>query len=236
MGARSRSPAQVPGGPSHACRVRRPAAPIPAWTALLHLPPCRSLHEGCLIDAPEADAVHTGTPRAPGPGVVWRNRVLSGQAAARASPEPRDPPLRHGTQLAHIGCERLRTQRRSVTDTLGPVHLSHRASDIRALAGPLGRASDAEHSVRGCYRGTRCEPGWLRRHAGIGRSAVYRSVCSAGRASGVITLSPEFQGACWRALFEPGSGSLAGGIVGRMHPDDRRPQVKTGAAQVAAPT
>src|SRR2546429_2735075 len=29
-----------------------------------------------------------------------------------------------------------------------------------------------------------------------------------------------------------GSGPLAGGIVGRVHRDDRRPQVKTGAAQV----
>jgi hypothetical protein len=33
-----------------------------------------------------------------------------------------------------------------------------------------------------------------------------------------------------------GSGSLAGGIVGRVHRDGRRPQVKTGAARVAAPT
>jgi len=33
-----------------------------------------------------------------------------------------------------------------------------------------------------------------------------------------------------------GSGSLDGGIVGRVHRDDRRPEVETGAPQVAAPT
>jgi hypothetical protein len=33
-----------------------------------------------------------------------------------------------------------------------------------------------------------------------------------------------------------GSGSLAGGIVGRVHRDDRRPEVETGAPLVAAPT
>ena len=32
------------------------------------------------------------------------------------------------------------------------------------------------------------------------------------------------------------SGSLACGIVGRVHRDDRRPEVETGAPQVAAPT
>ena len=37
------------------------------------------------------------------------------------------------------------------------------------------------------------------------------------------------------AVLSLGSGSLAGG-VGPVHRDDRRPEVKTGAVQVAAPT
>jgi hypothetical protein len=54
--------------------------------------------------------------------------------------------------------------------------------------------------------------------------------------SGVITLSPECQGLAGVLCLSLGSGSLAGGIVGRVHRDDRRPEVETGAAQVAAPT
>jgi len=55
-------------------------------------------------------------------------------------------------------------------------------------------------------------------------------------ASGVITLSPECQGLAGVLCLSLGSGSLAGGIVGRVHRDDRRPEVETGAPQVAAPT
>jgi hypothetical protein len=63
-----------------------------------------------------------------------------------------------------------------------------------------------------------------------------RPVCSAGRVSGVITLSPECQGLAGVLCLSLGSGLLAGGIVGRVHRDDRRPEVETGAPQVAAPT
>jgi hypothetical protein len=58
--------------------------------------------------------------------------------------------------------------------------------------------------------------------AGAGSLAELRARISAWLA-GVLCLSL-------------GSGSLAGRIVGRVHRDDHRPQVKTGAAQVAAPT
>jgi hypothetical protein len=54
--------------------------------------------------------------------------------------------------------------------------------------------------------------------------------------SGVITLSPECRGLAGVLCLSLGSGSLAGGIVGRVHRDDRRPEVETGAPQVAAPT
>jgi len=54
--------------------------------------------------------------------------------------------------------------------------------------------------------------------------------------SGVITLSPDAGGLAGVLCLSLGSGSLACGVVGRAHRDDRRPQVKTGAAQVAAPT
>jgi hypothetical protein len=45
----------------------------------------------------------------------------------------------------------------------------------------------------------------------------------------------------WRlggVVMDPHHGALplAGGIVGRVHRDDRRPEVETGAPQVAAPT
>ena len=53
--------------------------------------------------------------------------------------------------------------------------------------------------------------------------------------SGVITLSPECQVLAGVLCLSLGSGSLAG-IVGRVHRDDRRPEVETGPPQVAAPT
>jgi hypothetical protein len=53
---------------------------------------------------------------------------------------------------------------------------------------------------------------------------------------GVIALSPECQGLAGMLCLSLGSGSLASGIVGRVHRDDRRPGVETGAPQVAAPT
>ena len=98
------------------------------------------------------------------------------------------------------------------------------------------RSPSADLPVRGCYRGTRCEPGCPRRNAGIGRSAVYRSVCSAGRGEWCHHVIAGCQGACWRALFEPGVRLTRRRDCGPRARDDRRPQVKTGAAQVAAPT
>ena len=62
------------------------------------------------------------------------------------------------------------------------------------------RSLSADLPVRGCYRGTRCEPGCPRRK----RSAVYRSVCSAGRGEWCHHVIAGMPGACWRALFEPG--------------------------------
>ena len=94
------------------------------------------------------------------------------------------------------------------------------------------RSLSADLPVRGCYRGTRCEPGCPRRK----RSAVYRSVYSAGRGEWCHHVIAECQGAYWRALLSLGSGSIADGIVGRVHRNDRRPEVGTGAPQVAAPT
>lgn len=62
------------------------------------------------------------------------------------------------------------------------------------------RSLSADLPVRGCYRGTRCEPGCPRRK----RSAVYRSVYSAGRGEWCHHVIAGMPGACWRALFEPG--------------------------------
>lgn len=95
------------------------------------------------------------------------------------------------------------------------------------------RSLSADLPVRGCYRGTRCEPGCPRRNA-VGCVPV--GVLGWTGVSGVITLSPECQGLAGVLCLSLGSGSLAGGTVGRVHRDDRRPEVETGAPQVAAPT
>jgi hypothetical protein len=57
-----------------------------------------------------------------------------------------------------------------------------------------------------------------------------------GWVGGVITLSPECQGFAGVLCSSLGSGSLAGGIVAACTVMTVVPRVKTGAAQVAAPT
>jgi hypothetical protein len=54
--------------------------------------------------------------------------------------------------------------------------------------------------------------------------------------SGVITYPRNAGGLAGVLCLSLGPGLLAGGVVGRVHRDVRRPRVKTGAAQVAAPT
>jgi hypothetical protein len=54
--------------------------------------------------------------------------------------------------------------------------------------------------------------------------------------SGVITYPWNARGLAGVLCLSLEAGLLAGGVVGRVHRDVRRPLVKTGAAQVAAPT
>jgi hypothetical protein len=129
-------------------------------------------------------------------------------AAAVTCPEIRWPPgfwfsgpapsrysqLRTGRPATE--CERGRVSRRGQARLTPTRRLFLRLSERRSPSADL--------PVRGCYRGTRCEPGCPRRNAGIGRSAVYRSVCSAGRGEWCHHVIAGCQGACWRALFEPG--------------------------------
>jgi hypothetical protein len=123
------------------------------------------------------------------------------------------------------------------TSRISPIIWSHFRGVFSVAGRVCGRRSpSADLPVRGCCHGTRCGPGCPRRNAGIGRSAAYHSVCSAGRGEWchhVIAGMPGLAGVLCLSL---GSGSLAGGIVGRVHRDDRRPEVETGAPQVAAPT
>ena len=98
------------------------------------------------------------------------------------------------------------------------------------------RSPSADLPVRSCYRATRCEPGCPRRNAGIGRPAVPVRGARLRGVSGVITYPWNARGLVGVLCLSLGPGLLAGGVVGRVHRDVRRPLVKTGAAQVAAPT
>jgi hypothetical protein len=170
------------------------------------------------------------------PGAANRSRCQRSPGASSAGKATvRRPAFDYSCGRSHVqSAPRIGRRSRPSGDSAALLVTWARLTPTRRLFPRLSgrRSLSADLPVRGRYRGTRCEPGCPRRN----RSAVYRSVCSAGRVSGVITLSPECQGLAGVLCLSLGSGSLAGGIVGRVHRDDRRPGVETGAPQVAAPT
>ena len=133
----------------------------------------------------------------PGHWVGWLPDTPARSVRGQAARPSGLPSRRFGTGLVQDH------RRAGVLDCRGPVAADPQRLVVQHLFPRLSgrRSLSADLPVRAATAGlTRCEPGCPRRK----RSAVYRSVCSAGRGEWCYHVIAGMPGACWRALFEPG--------------------------------